>query len=524
MKNTWMIFGVTTLLVGAILGGLAVSVAPKLVLGAGADEHALHGGMAGDDPHAQLGMQRPAFPQATGSVPTQSQAEQMPQVDRIVVRDEKGFTPSNGFKSGTGTLEDPYVISGLYVTGDLYLADTESCIVIKENWIGGQLTLNWNNQCVHVHHNHIRDLRVNENIERTGMPSGGLIELNEIVIVGQIRHYDGEFRNNVVGPASTDDLWDKIFHESPLPFVRFDPVVLNIDGWNQALFHHNTIYGSVSLDLHGHHHGTGFLAPHSHYHGDGPAPEHAEDHTMRWSSVSFTDNKVVDPTGYGIRYDDQAHAGDDRTANSESVEMLDKPHRHFVEVDISRNIVEGAGIWVDVFGADDERHKATNPGTVTVTDNQVKMVERDNDMLGTPFFSTGWDANQAIRIVASKEVAFTVTGNVVSFKASGQSNPLDPVNNLLFGWYSDERVPVGIEIYDARNASFVLSDNEISGFQYGIRARYMDDASTWQVENNRIDAREPVWYDETVANKPGGEPAEPQSNEPHNHTSPRLRI
>src|SRR5688572_28984585 len=55
---------------------------------AGADEHALHGGMAGDagdaggghGAHAQTGMKRPSFPPAEGSVPSASDAERLEEV------------------------------------------------------------------------------------------------------------------------------------------------------------------------------------------------------------------------------------------------------------------------------------------------------------------------------------------------------------------------------------------------------------------------------------------------------------
>src|SRR5688572_19495105 len=131
---------------------------------AGADEAALHGGHAGDDHHAQVGMDRPRFAPATGTVPTPQAAEALEEVSSIHIHDDTGFNPSNGVRSGSGTLDDPYVISGYFVTGDLYLGDTNACAIITGNYIDGQLSLNWNGQCVHVHHNYIRDLRVNENI------------------------------------------------------------------------------------------------------------------------------------------------------------------------------------------------------------------------------------------------------------------------------------------------------------------------------------------------------------------------
>src|SRR6185436_14378405 len=144
-------------------------------------------------------MVRPAFPPAQGSVPSADDARKLEEVSSLRIIEDKGFNPKNGVRSGEGTLDDPYVISGYYVTGDLYLGDTSDCFVVTGNYIAGQLSLNWNGACVWVHHNFIGDLRVNENVERTGDDTGGLVELNQIAYVGQIRHYDGEFRNNVVG-------------------------------------------------------------------------------------------------------------------------------------------------------------------------------------------------------------------------------------------------------------------------------------------------------------------------------------
>src|ERR1051326_3328067 len=277
----------------------ALAAMSHMAMGPGADETALHGGMAGDMAmdDAQTGMMRPHFPPATGSVPTADDAKHLEEVSSLRIVEDKGFNPKNGVRDGSGTLSDPYVISGYYVTGDLYLQDTDACFLITGNYIAGQLSLNWNGQCVWVHHDYIGDLRVNENIKRTGDDTGGLIEDNQIAYVGQIRHYDGEFRNNIVGPRGPDQS-PFADPENALPFEK-DTRVLNIDGFNEGWFHHNTIYGSTDLKLHGHHHSTGFLATHSHYHGDDAAKMAAmkHDHTNRWESVVFEDNKIVDPDG-----------------------------------------------------------------------------------------------------------------------------------------------------------------------------------------------------------------------------------
>jgi hypothetical protein len=477
----------------------------------GASEHKLHGGEAGDHAHDQIGMQRPRFPVAAGSVPTASAAEALEEVSFLSVKEDKGFNPANGVRSGKGTLEDPYVISGYYVTGDLYLGDTDACFEVKENFIAGQLTLNWNGQCAWVHHNFIRDLRVNENVERKGYATGGLIEANQIEFIGQLRHYDGELRDNVVGPRTTDSAFDDVLEETPLLIPEL--LLANVDGFNQGLIHHNTFYGPVDLDLHGHHHGTGFFAPHSHYHGQDAnhTPDHDEDHTDRWTSVAFTDNKIVDDVAYGLRYEDENHAGDDRTATSEDNDMLDESHVHHTDVLIARNHIEGAQIWVDVFNADDENHAERNPGWLSVVDNVVTMREREGKGLlglGVPLaFLTvePYVPHVAILVQATKEFEATISGNILTFVPASQQasdDPLAPLGLPRFGQRQQEE-PAAILLEGVSDASLVLENNQASGFYYGVRARDMDEQVVWSLAGNDFgDAQHDVYYDDSVANKP----------------------
>ncbi|MHB8634122.1 MAG: hypothetical protein ACYDBQ_09180 [Thermoplasmatota archaeon] len=471
----------------------------------GADPASLHGGMAGDAMDAQLGMERLAFPQAAGSVPSSDDAKKLPQLSTIDIRSDADFTPANGVRSGAGTLTNPYLISGYDVTGDLWISDTNACFEIAGNWIDGQLHLNWNGQCVHVHHNFIRDLRVNENNARTGFDTGGLIELNQIDYVGQIRHYDGEFRNNVVGPRDDGNLPQGLFNdpENQLPFAK-DTRVLNIDGWNQAIFSHNTVIGSVDLKLHGHHHSSGFLATHSHYHGDNQSLMMAtDDHSDRWTSVTFSDNLIVDPNGYGLRYTDENHAGDDRTANSETTKQLDDPHQHHTWVTIQGNELEGAGIIVDIFNADDVLHKWVNPGWFTIAQNTIHLKGRDPGILGQTFFGPTFDPNTAIKVWTVKEVQLHIAGNVMSWEPASQQDPTTPVQQalpFLFGGGGD---PTAVSLDGVRNANVMLSDNSGTGFVNGIQADQMDNATHWYVQGNSFpQAAHALYYDSTVANKP----------------------
>ncbi|MEA3191006.1 MAG: hypothetical protein QOD77_1588 [Thermoplasmata archaeon] len=498
------------LLAASAAGLVVVRVAPFAAPDPETNAAGLHDGHAGDGPHAQLGMERPRFPERAGTIPTADAAKSLEEASFLQIDSDKGFNPSNGVRGGTGTLADPYVISGYHVTGDLYIADTDACFEVRENYLDGQLSLNWNSQCVFVHHNFIRDLRVNENIPRLGQPTGGLIELNKIAFVGQIRHYDGEFRHNEVGPFTPRDIFDglqKVFEENPFPFEE-NTRVMNIDGWNQALFHHNRFVGSIDLQIHGHHHGTGFLATHSHYHGDDEARmTHEEDHTDRWQSVVFADNDIVDPKGYGLRYTDENHAGDDRTASSESTEMLEKEHVHHTWAQILRNKVDGAGILVDIFNADDELHTSRNPGWLSILDNAVTMVERKPGLLGNVFFGPLYDQNTGIRVWAAKEARIDVRGNTLSFQsAPATDDPVatlsDMINQAAPFFAADQTAPTAIHLDRLALANVTVAGNKATGFEYGVAARDMAEDAYWIVWSNAMDGAHPVYWDDSVVNQP----------------------
>lgn len=510
MKPTTLALVIASVLMAASLGSLAL-----VGLGTdddqnthatgshvGADEAAVEHGMAGDYSHSDVGMERPMFAPAEGTTPTAKAAESLEQKSKLMISADEEFTPANGVRSGNGTIDDPYIISGYYVAGDLYIQDTDACFIVRENYVGGQLTLNWNGQCSHVHHNYVSDLRVNENIRRTGYATGGLIEMNKIAYVGQLRHYDGEFRENIVGPFTDDNVFDTVLETVPWLFGN-DPRVANIDGFNQGLIHHNTFFGSVDLDLHGHHHGTGFFAPHSHYHGDmeGKGMEH--DHTDRWTSVSFYNNKIVDYEGYGLRYDDRGHAGDDRTANSEQEEALEMDHKHQTDIAIIGNEVQGAQIWVDIFNADDRNHYTRNPGTLTIDDNIVHLKERSQDgILGTPFFTIGTMLDSGIYVNTAKEVELSLQRNIITFEASEESNDLD----LLFG---QELVTSGIYIDRLKDSNVTIIDNQIDGYGYGVHARDFAADTVWYVAGNNFgDAQYGLYYDDSVESRPTGPQAD----------------
>ncbi len=338
----------------------------------------------------------------------------------------------------------------------------------------GRMILDWNGQCLHAYNNIVEDLRVNQNNVRTGFATGGVLEDNRFYHIGQIRHYDGEFRENIVGYPEHLRGW--------LPGDEYQPmsswVAMNTDGFNQGWFHHNTIFGAVDLDFHGHHHGAGFFSPESHYHGSsyetaymvGPdgdclamAHDHGKDptiyegvthlvappghrclphhnHQLRWTSAVFEDNLVIDPFGYGIRYEDRNHQGDDRFANSEAMRELDAPHFHRTNVRVADNVVLGS-LWVDIFNSptidvwsDDfspvrydivgaalgavqhlgarpiTSHPERNSGWLEVQDNIVYLYDKPHNTAG---FHYGWAAYQLNHIFEGD--AIDLAGNQAYF-------------------------------------------------------------------------------------------------------------
>jgi hypothetical protein len=307
----------------------------------------------------------------------------------------------------------------------------------------------------------------------------------------------------VVGPRPAQDILADLLE--PVPGLTFQNArIANVDGFNQGLLHHNTFYGSIDLKFHGHHHGTGFEADHSHYHGsnDTRADEHPHDHTQRWTSVFFIDNHVIDPEGYGLRYTDRNHAGDDRTANSEDEETLRDPHRHFTHVVLARNIVEGAPIWIDVFNADDRLHYDRNPGRLEIRDNVVQLQERTSDE-AVPLFGPQYNPLSGINIVAVKEVQVTVVGNQVTFLPAPEQE--ETLLQQVWPFQGAEKRPSAIAITGVRDADLRIEGNTFEAFYYGVHARNFDEDALWTVSGNQfIDAQYPVYYDESVPNRPKG--------------------
>lgn len=445
-----------------------------------AEPAATHAGEHGATPTSRSGHGHGAgaHPWEGGKGTTPSGPAILAGLDRrssIVIESDDGFNPANGVRSGTGSFDDPFVISGWYV-GTIYIHDTTAAFEIKENYVGDILILDWTGAGGYVHHNVIHNLRTNRNVERVGDPSATVIERNEIHRVEELRHFDGILRHNTIG------------QEPILGLVSLGPaVVLNIAGLNGAGIHDNLVLGGVDMKIHGHHH-SDRTGAHSHNHGradeaqaedpDAPADAssrqsavaHVEDHQTRYVDFLFANNTIRD-AGFGLRYNDLNHAGDDRTATSEQEPDLEKPHVHHTRVTIAHNAIEGATLRVATLNAPDERHLPGQTGELRILGNKVIDPSAGDGLV--------------VQDVADARVL--VEGNRVErgdVQLSGSS---------------------GILLQRFRNASVEVGGNWLGAYRYGIRASDFDANTTWSARGNSATATEyPVYWDDSVANPPEG--------------------
>lgn len=370
----------------------------------------------------------------------------------ITIGSNDEFSAENGVRSGSGTAADPYVISG-WELPSLTIHDTDAYVVIRDNVISNRLTLNWIGDRATVVDNVIGDLRVNENVKRTGEATSGLITRNRLGLVGQLRHFDGVFRHNVVDVRSGSIC-------CRLPVFGSGAIrAVNFDGFNGARFTRNEIYGGyVEVRLHGHHHSSGF-GDHSHYHG-AAAEGHAMDHTQRYHEVWVTNNKIEAPPGYyGLIYTDNGHAANDRTAASERNEELNKPHIHYTRVHLTGNQLIGSGLYVDVFNADDQRHTGTSRGVVDVVGNEIRLLPPGGDEIFTEV--------AGIEVFNARDVDLTIARNRVF-------GPEDD-RRLFAEWRSEP----GIKLQLVELGRIWLRDNFVAHRAVGIEAVSFKDVKWW---------------------------------------------
>lgn len=388
------------------------------------------------------------------------------QREDIVITKNAGFTKANGVVSGRGTTKDPYVISGWDVH-HIEIRDTSKAVRIENNSIRGQLVLNWIGDRVLVRNNDISDLRVNENVERTGAPTSGVIERNTFDVVGQLRHFDGKFIHNTVGYPRGSFLW------------QFDTQAVNFDGFNGAEFAYNTIYGYVDARLHGHHHSSGF-GDDSHMHAGSSHEHEMVDHTKRWHEVFIHDNTITANNWYSLAYLDTAHSVNDRTATSETDEALEEPHVHRTRVHIMDNVLVGGGLLVDVFNAQDERHTKLLRGAFHIAGNSITLTKGQFH----PF-----ESRTGIEVWQARALRLHITDNVVEGieRSSGMFQPAS----------------AGIRLDDLERANVHLMGNRVTNQYYGIQAQRMAGSVHWMISDFATEnVAEPVSYDESVANEP----------------------
>jgi len=398
--------------------------------------------------------------------------------DSIFIDEMKDFNPANGVRSGSGTARDPYVISGWDVDW-IEIKDTDAYVVITDNVVR-HLTLDWIGGGIEVRNNDVGDLRVNQNRPRTGDPTSGVIENNTFDVVGQLRHFDGVFQNNVVG--SKDQM--------RLPF--FNRRAVNFDGFNGSVFRNNTIYGYMDARLHGHHHSSGFSAP-SHYHGKSPESHHHAmvDHTVRYHQVHIYGNKIYSDYYYALAYLDTAHSANDRTAASETEKTLNDPHIHYTRVFMHDNELIGSGLYVDIFNAKDELHKQGNGrGLFEIRGNKIVLQPTQDPML----FGT----RHGIDVYQATDVTMKIVDNVVSgIETSDQVTAMKENTDSL----------AGINIYRINKADIFLSGNAISHAAYGIKAADMTKSVHWTIsELTTSDVGQSVYWDSSVHNAPRQNP------------------
>jgi len=397
----------------------------------------------------------------------------------ITITNDTLFDAAHGVRSGTGTAEDPYVISG-WDLNRITIKDTSSHVIITNNSINSTLTLDWIGPGAHVHDNTINDLRVNQNVRRTGEPTSGVIAHNTFRVVGQLRHFDGVFEENVVGSPRTG-VQNQVLDE----FSTFRAV--NFDGFNGAQFRNNTIFGYVETRLHGHHHSSGHGEDSHQHSGD----MDMVDHSQRYHEVWVYGNTITVPAGSwaALEYVDNNHAGNDRTATSETNEALNDPHVHYTRVHLTDNTLIGAGLAVEIFNADDERHIDTARGRIDIDGNTIQLPERLY-----PFGS-----NRGIYVRDARDVDLYIRGNHIEGPHTHNETPFIRSGNT------------GIDLSQIDEANVRLYDNMIMHQTYGIYANGFRDV-TWFVDGTSFEEVEESVVYSGVNSEPQPRSADPEDD------------
>ncbi len=397
----------------------------------------------------------------------------------IIINSDSEFTADQGVRSGIGTKENPYVISGWSVPS-LQIRNTGKWVTIRDNQVTGTMILDWTGPGLDLHNNDIGDLRVNQNVERTGAATTGHISGNHFNTVGQLRHWDGIFDNNQIG--------------SPNNLKLAQRRAFLIDGFNGSVIRNNVIYGYVDMKLHGHHHGGGFGdASHDHSGGEmAPMPgmDHGMvDHSKRYHEGWFVNNKIFAEHDWALRYYDTAHAGDDRTNASETDKLLSCPHIHYTRVHLSNNQLNGSGIWVDAFNAPDENHWDTARGLVQITDNDINLTRDASDLIAGRF---GIYVRQAV------DVNLQIAENTIMGPNSvGREEDLLSLEEQLLG----RGAGIRLDFLDQSNV--FIGSNHVGYRTFGVQATNLSPTVTWRIRGLTTEGvSKDVEYDKTVSKRP----------------------
>ncbi len=448
----------------------------------------------------------PPFPLEEGTIPSRDQAlEFKNRFNRFLVEGDEGLDDlrAEGYFTGAGTREDPYVLEKFYVDGDLAIVSTHRALILRDGYVKGQLRLNYVGDELYVHHVYASDLRINENIERSGTNTGGLFHDNQFAFVGQIRHFIGEFRDNEIGPKPEGAIQSFLGDTGPTTLAN--EVVFNFDGFHGADVHHNRFVGFVDIKLHGHNHGDCFTCP-VHDHTDAaefPDDESDHDtlthddvadalgfrsrHSVRYASLLFRDNEIRVEEGLALRYNDRAHAGDDRTANSEPNEHLNDNHVHFQDVTIRGNHLVGGGLAVETFNAEDENHPTQNRGLLRVLENDVVLRYEDDALLGAHH------ALDAVRLSRADGLELRVRDNHIAFERKGDAP--------LLGGQGQVPLLTGFRLDGIDASNLTLAGNMVEAGEYGVFAARMTDDVHWWLQSNEFRTTH-AWRGQDVGNPP----------------------
>lgn len=415
-----------------------------------------------------------------GSTPAAADASELPhQFRSFRVTGDEGLAEmaEQGYLAGSGSPEDPYVIDGFRVAGTLAIQDTTAPLVVRNSLVEGQLRLNYVGGLLYVHHNRVHDLRVNENVQRREENAGGIFEHNAIEVIGQLRHFGGEFARNEIGPRPSG-LVVRFLGDSG-PQAAEESLVWNFDGYHLAWVHNNTVHGFTDVKLHGHYHGS---CTDCHAHNHAVEDETAElghemNHTIRHHALDFENNRIDVREGRALRFNDRAHAGDDRTANSEPNEELERAHEHHTYLRVAGNTLRGGPLVLDIVNAADELHEGrAQEARVDLLRNRVEMeLPRAGPLRTAPLVA-------AYQLLRGAGVEVVARGNAFTFTAGPEESP---TMGLLMDAPAD-----AAGFYVERSVGHAFIDGTVGrGAAYGV---VLETAEQMRVElgRNRFNAEE----------------------------------